>query len=67
VFYLDVTSALFGCCVFNERFDCSMQHKIDVAVVFFSPHQRIANDIFQYFFDVANGGSLCCRRFPSMF
>ena len=49
VFYLDVTSVLSGCCVFNARFECAMQHKTDVAVGFFSRHQQMTNSFFQYF------------------
>jgi len=35
VFYLDVASVLSGCCVFNARFECAMQHETDVAAGFF--------------------------------
>ena len=49
-FYLDVASVLSGCCVFNARFECAMQHETDVAADFFSHHQRMTNNFFQYNF-----------------
>ena len=35
MFYLDIARVQFGRCTFNERFECPMQHEIDVAVSFF--------------------------------
>ena len=34
IFYIYVASILSKCCVFNERFKCSMQYEINVAVDF---------------------------------
>ena len=73
MFYTHVASVLFEYCIFNERFNCSIQHKIDVVVIFFPHHQWIANNFFQHgtfmlptvcklFFDV-DGVSM--RSFPS--
>ena len=36
IFYTYVTSILSGCCIFNKRFECSIQHETYVASGFFS-------------------------------
>ena len=40
VFYVDVAKVdldvLSRCCIFNEGFECFMQHEADVAAVFYS-------------------------------
>jgi len=41
---------LSACYIFDERFECSMQHETDVAADFFSHHQRMTNNFFQYNF-----------------
>ena len=39
VFYVDVAKVdldvLSGCCIFNEKFECSMQYEVNVAAGFF--------------------------------
>ena len=50
VFYVDVAKVdldiLSKYCIFNERFEFSMQHETDVAADFFSHHQQIPNNNF---------------------
>ena len=48
VFLHFVASVLSGCCVFNERFKCPMQHEIDVAADFF----LIINGWLTIFFNI---------------
>ena len=49
MFYLDVANVLFSYCIFNERFEYSMQHETDVAADFFPHHQRMVNNFFSIF------------------
>jgi len=49
MFYLDVANVLSSYCIFNERFEYSMQHETDVAADFFLHHQRMVNNFFSIF------------------
>ena len=62
----DLAYILHACCIFSERFDCFMQHEIDVAAGFFPHNQQMTNNLFNIFFDVANGVCICCRCLFSM-
>ena len=67
VFYLDC-NYLSGCYVFNEKFECSMQHKTYVAACFFLIQLKTFFNIFfmsqTLIFDIANISNKC---FNSMF
>ena len=49
MFYTHVKNILSRCCIFNERFEYSMQHETDVAADFFPHHQRMVNNFFSIF------------------
>ena len=49
MFYLDVANVLSSYCIFNERFEYSMQHETDVLADFFPHHQRMVNNFFSIF------------------
>ena len=51
IFHTHVASVLSECCIFNKRFECSLQHETDVAAGFFPHHQRMSNKkISTYFY-----------------
>ena len=35
MFYIHIVKVLSGCCIFDESFDCSMQHETNIAAGFF--------------------------------
>ena len=63
VFYLDC-KYLSGCYVFNEKFECSMQHKTYVAACFFLIRLKTFFNIFLMLqmvgFYIADVFVLCC-------
>ena len=54
VFHTHVVIVLSGCFIFNERFECSMQHETDVAADFFLIINGYLTTIFQKVFYVTN-------------
>ena len=54
VFHTHVVIVLSGCFIFNERFECSMQHEIDVAAKVFLIIYGWLITFSTYLFDVAN-------------
>ena len=71
--FTHVATVLSGCCIFDERFECSMQHEIDVVADFF----LIINGWLIIFFNIflilqmvivyaADVYFLCCKYYSLM-
>ena len=55
MFHTHIACVLSGCCIFNEKFECSMQYETDVAT-----WNEWLIIFFNIFFDIGNGDFLYC-------